>query len=48
MTPPKRADDGRRLGSKEKGRAKKKLVGDRALADLAAWLAGDPVRQAAE
>ena len=32
-----RAEDGRRLGSKEKGRNKKRLVGDRALADLAAW-----------
>ena len=37
MEPPKRAEDGRRLGAKEKTRAKKRLVGDRALADLAAW-----------
>jgi len=48
MTPPKRDADGRRFGSKEKGRAKKKLVGERALADIGAWLAGEPVMQAAE
>lgn len=35
---PKRGDDGRRLGSKERGRAKKKLIGERALADLEAWV----------
>jgi len=48
MTPPKRDADGRRFGSKEKGRAKKKLVGERALADIGAWLAGAPVMEAAE
>jgi methylenetetrahydrofolate--tRNA-(uracil-5-)-methyltransferase len=37
IEPPKRAEDGRRLGSKEKGRAKKRLMGERALADLEAW-----------
>lgn len=37
----KRAEDGRRLGSKEKGRNKKRLVGERALADLASWLGSD-------
>jgi methylenetetrahydrofolate--tRNA-(uracil-5-)-methyltransferase len=39
LAPPKRDADGRRLGAKEKTRAKKQLVGERALADLAAWLA---------
>jgi len=48
IAPPKRADDGRRLGSKEKGRAKKRLVGERALADIAAWLGGADVLEAAE
>jgi methylenetetrahydrofolate--tRNA-(uracil-5-)-methyltransferase len=37
LEPPKRADDGRRLGAKERGRAKKRLMGERALADLGAW-----------
>ncbi|CAN7243663.1 methylenetetrahydrofolate--tRNA-(uracil(54)-C(5))-methyltransferase (FADH(2)-oxidizing) TrmFO [Phenylobacterium sp. LjRoot225] len=45
---PKRADDGRRLGSKEKGRTKKRLVGERALADLDAWRAGAPALEPAE
>lgn len=35
---PKRSADGRRLGAKERGRAKKLAVGERALADLKAWL----------
>jgi methylenetetrahydrofolate--tRNA-(uracil-5-)-methyltransferase len=35
----KRAEDGRRLGAKEKSRNKKRAVGERALADLDAWLA---------
>ena len=47
LAPPKRDAEGRRLGSKEKTRAKKQLVGERALADLAAWLGG-PARLAAE
>ena len=42
IAPPKRDDDGRRLGAKEKTRIKKRLVGDRALRDLDAWLAGAP------
>jgi methylenetetrahydrofolate--tRNA-(uracil-5-)-methyltransferase len=42
LEPPKRAEDGRRLGAKERGRAKKRLVGERALADLGAWLADSP------
>src|SRR6516165_4662698 len=40
LDPPKRAEDGRRLGAKEKTRAKKRMVGDRALADLETWCAG--------
>ena len=36
---PKRNETGGRMGSKERGRIKKRLVGDRALADLAAWAA---------
>ncbi|WP_304171893.1 methylenetetrahydrofolate--tRNA-(uracil(54)-C(5))-methyltransferase (FADH(2)-oxidizing) TrmFO [Phenylobacterium aquaticum] len=38
----KRDADGRRLGAKEKGRNKKLAVGERALADLAAWVEGPP------
>ena len=40
MEAPKRAPDGRRLPPPERGRAKKKLMSERALADLDAWLAG--------
>jgi len=47
LAPPKRDAEGRRLGSKEKTRAKKQLVGERALADIAAWLA-EPAPLAAE
>ncbi|HEY3694998.1 methylenetetrahydrofolate--tRNA-(uracil(54)-C(5))-methyltransferase (FADH(2)-oxidizing) TrmFO [Phenylobacterium sp.] len=47
MAPPKRDAEGRRLGAKEKTRAKKRLVGERALADLRGWLGG-VVQQAAE
>jgi methylenetetrahydrofolate--tRNA-(uracil-5-)-methyltransferase len=43
---PKRDADGNRLGSKEKTRMKKRAMGERALADLAAWAA--PVLEAAE
>jgi methylenetetrahydrofolate--tRNA-(uracil-5-)-methyltransferase len=35
----KRAEDGRRLGSKERTRNKKQAVGERALRDLDAWIA---------
>jgi methylenetetrahydrofolate--tRNA-(uracil-5-)-methyltransferase len=42
IAPPKRDDEGRRLGAKEKTRIKKRLVGERALADIEAWLAGAP------
>jgi methylenetetrahydrofolate--tRNA-(uracil-5-)-methyltransferase len=48
LEPPKRSEDGRRLGAKERGRAKKRLVGERALADLAVWLAEAPALVAAE
>jgi methylenetetrahydrofolate--tRNA-(uracil-5-)-methyltransferase len=44
----KRDAEGRRLGAKEKSRAKKRAVGERALADLAAWLGQPTARQAAE
>jgi methylenetetrahydrofolate--tRNA-(uracil-5-)-methyltransferase len=37
----KRRPDGSRIGSKERGRSKKLAMGERALADLAAW-AGEP------
>ena len=37
MEPPKRDAEGNRLGAKEKTRIKKRMMGDRALADLKAW-----------
>jgi len=42
MEPPKRDAEGRRLGAKEKTRLKKRMVGERALADLDAWLGEAP------
>ena len=48
LEPPKRAEDGRRLGAKERGRAKKRLMGERALAELDAWAAGAATLEAAE
>ncbi|WP_309645050.1 methylenetetrahydrofolate--tRNA-(uracil(54)-C(5))-methyltransferase (FADH(2)-oxidizing) TrmFO [Phenylobacterium sp.] len=36
----KRREDGSRIGSKERGRAKKLAVGERALADLELWVSG--------
>lgn len=42
MEPPKRDAEGQRLGSKEKTRLKKRMMGERALADLAGWTAGAP------
>ena len=48
IEPPKRADDGRRLGARERGRAKKRLMGERALADLEAWNAGSAALAPAE
>ena len=35
---PRHGEDGKRLPHKERGRAKKRLVGERALADLEGWL----------
>lgn len=40
MEAPKRADDGRKLSVPERGRAKKRLMSQRAMADLDLWLAG--------
>ena len=37
---PKHGADGKRLPHKERGRAKKRLVGERALADLDEWISG--------
>jgi len=37
IDPPAPANDGRRLGRLERGRAKKRALAERALADLAAW-----------
>lgn len=48
LEPPKRAEDGRRLGAKERGRAKKRLMGERALADLDGWRAADIALEPAE
>jgi methylenetetrahydrofolate--tRNA-(uracil-5-)-methyltransferase len=42
IEPPKRDAEGRRLGSKEKSRLKKRAMGERALADLATWARGAP------
>jgi methylenetetrahydrofolate--tRNA-(uracil-5-)-methyltransferase len=47
METPKQGADGQRIPMKERGRAKKRLMSERALKDLDAWLAG-PVRAAAE
>ncbi len=46
---PKKTADGRRLPPAERGRAKKRLMSERALADLEAWLAGasKPAEEAA-
>jgi methylenetetrahydrofolate--tRNA-(uracil-5-)-methyltransferase len=45
---PKRSDDGRRLSPTERGRAKKRLMSERALADLGSWLAEPAPALAAE
>jgi methylenetetrahydrofolate--tRNA-(uracil-5-)-methyltransferase len=45
---PRHAPDGKRLPPKERGRAKKRLVGERALADLAAWANPAPALEPAE
>lgn len=47
MDAPKQGADGTKIPLKERGRAKKKLMSERALEDLQAWLAG-PVAAAAE
>jgi len=47
MEAPRHGADGRRLPATERGRAKKRLMSLRALADLDLWL-GDPARAAAE
>ena len=47
MEAPRRSADGKRLTPPERGRAKKRLMSIRALADLDAWL-GEPVSAAAE
>ena len=47
MEAPRQGADGRRLPATERGRAKKRLMSVRALADLDAWL-GTPARAAAE
>ncbi len=39
MDPPKRDAEGQRLGSKEKTRLKKRMMGERALTDLKVWAA---------
>ena len=46
MEPPKRDAEGQRLGSKEKTRLKKRMMGERALADLKVW--AEPTMEAAE
>ncbi|MGZ6013891.1 MAG: methylenetetrahydrofolate--tRNA-(uracil(54)-C(5))-methyltransferase (FADH(2)-oxidizing) TrmFO [Caulobacteraceae bacterium] len=47
METPKQDRDGQKIPMKERGRAKKRLMSERALKDLDGWLAG-PVREAAE
>jgi methylenetetrahydrofolate--tRNA-(uracil-5-)-methyltransferase len=47
MEAPRQGPDGQRIPVKERGRAKKRLMSERALGDLDAWLAG-PVKAAAE
>jgi methylenetetrahydrofolate--tRNA-(uracil-5-)-methyltransferase len=48
MEAPKQDETGAKIPLKERGRAKKRLMGERALADLDAWLAGAPPALAAE
>jgi methylenetetrahydrofolate--tRNA-(uracil-5-)-methyltransferase len=42
LEPPRHGADGKRLPHKERGRAKKRLMGERALADLDRWTSGAP------
>jgi methylenetetrahydrofolate--tRNA-(uracil-5-)-methyltransferase len=48
METPKRGPDGKPIPLKQRGREKKKLMSERALRDLDAWLAGHRVEAAAE
>ncbi len=48
VTVPERDGDGRRIKGKEKGRAKKRAMAERALADIDRWLAGAAHTAAAE
>ncbi len=48
MEPPANDADGKRLKAKERGRAKKRLMSVRALADIDRWLTGDAMPAAAE
>jgi len=48
IEPPRHDAAGKRLPPKERGRAKKRLMGERALADLDAWLTAAPSLAAAE
>ncbi|HEV7385851.1 MAG TPA: FADH(2)-oxidizing methylenetetrahydrofolate--tRNA-(uracil(54)-C(5))-methyltransferase TrmFO, partial [Phenylobacterium sp.] len=43
---PRHGPDGKRLPAKERGRAKKRLMGERALADLDRWTSGAPALSA--
>jgi len=45
---PKHGADGKRLAHKERGRAKKRLVGERALADLETWVVGERALEPAQ
>jgi len=45
---PRHGPDGKRLPAKERGRTKKRLVGERALADLDEWVAAQQVLEPAE
>ena len=48
MEAPKRDAEGKRLANKERGRAKKRAMGERALADLDGWLGAPAPAEAAE
>ena len=48
MDTPKQEADGTKIPLKERGRAKKKLMSERALADLETWLSGPAAQAAAE
>jgi methylenetetrahydrofolate--tRNA-(uracil-5-)-methyltransferase len=48
MEAPKRGPNGEKIALKDRGRAKKRLMSERALRDLDAWLEGRQVEAAAE